>query len=516
MKRLIGVVGILAMAVAGVAAAAPGDLDKTFSRNGIAVDAAVDGYDDVVVDRRGRAIAVGSQPDGPDRDGYVVRYTPSGALDRTFSGDGRVRLDLPGVKSDGGFEALRLDSKGRIYAGGSAQGADSVFALARFTRTGALDTSFGGFDGDPAGIATTNVLPGSMDQINDMEIDSQGRIVAGGSVGDQPTAEFGVVRYLPSGDEDNAFDNNGVQTTNFGAQDFAFDVEIDPQGRIVLAGEGPGVTMGFARFLTTGADDTSLNGTGAAAVDVTETPGDDRAFGFEILPSGLWRVAVNTNLSPDQMVVVGLLPSAADDTSFGGGDGVAFFPPPASGVATSAFEITSDAQGRLLVGGYREEGPTRDSAVARLRASGAPDPSFGQNGLAVVPIVPDADSVRSLAVERRSGRIVIGSEASDEAGISRLEVGARCVGRVPTIVGTAGADRLTGTAGRDVIKAGGGRDVVRSLGGKDLICGEAGNDRLVGGRGRDTLIGAKGRDRLLGGAGRDILRGGPGKDRTRQ
>lgn len=92
----------------------------------------------------------------------------------------------------------------------------------------------------------------------------------------------------------------------------------------------------------------------------------------------------------------------------------------------------------------------------------------------------------------------------------------RCDGVVATVVGTAGADRLSGTAGRDVVAGLGGDDVVESLGGNDLVCGGPGADRLVGGPGDDRLLG--GADRRSAGPGGtylvgDTLLGGPGADR---
>ena len=72
-----------------------------------------------------------------------------------------------------------------------------------------------------------------------------------------------------------------------------------------------------------------------------------------------------------------------------------------------------------------------------------------------------------------------------------------------TIVGTAGADRLSGTPGNDVICA---------LGGNDRVVAGAGRDTVSGGSGRDSLFGQVGRDRILGGLGADRIRGGRGSD----
>jgi Ca2+-binding RTX toxin-like protein len=90
----------------------------------------------------------------------------------------------------------------------------------------------------------------------------------------------------------------------------------------------------------------------------------------------------------------------------------------------------------------------------------------------------------------------------------------------PTIVGTAGDDRLTGTPGRDVIDGRGGDDVLEGRGGNDVLCGGDGADKLSGGAGDDRLYGERDRprtqggrshegDRLDGGPGDDVLHGGP-------
>ena len=90
--------------------------------------------------------------------------------------------------------------------------------------------------------------------------------------------------------------------------------------------------------------------------------------------------------------------------------------------------------------------------------------------------------------------------------------GPLCDGRVPTITGTNGNDRLTGTNGPDVILGLGGNDVIRGLDGDDVICGGAGNDVLSGGDDDDRLFGEGGNDVLAGGEDDDTLNGGDGND----
>jgi sugar lactone lactonase YvrE len=90
-----------------------------------------------------------------------------------------------------------------------------------------------------------------------------------------------------------------------------------------------------------------------------------------------------------------------------------------------------------------------------------------------------------------------------------------CAGKIPTVIGTTGADTITGSpfadvistlGGKDTVKAGGGGDIVCGGPGKDKIYGQAGRDRLFGQAGKDTISGGKGKDRVLGGKGKDVLR----------
>lgn len=87
-----------------------------------------------------------------------------------------------------------------------------------------------------------------------------------------------------------------------------------------------------------------------------------------------------------------------------------------------------------------------------------------------------------------------------------------CEGRVATIVGTPGNDRLVGTSRADVIVGLGGADVIMGLGGPDIICGGFGADSVLGGDGDDLIVGGRGADELTGGDGADTIRGGDGRD----
>lgn len=87
-----------------------------------------------------------------------------------------------------------------------------------------------------------------------------------------------------------------------------------------------------------------------------------------------------------------------------------------------------------------------------------------------------------------------------------------CFGKLATIVGSPGRDRLVGTPAADVIWGGPGNDRIAGGGGNDRICGGPGNDRIADGEGADRVSGGKGDDVLAASSGDDVVRGGPGFD----
>jgi uncharacterized delta-60 repeat protein len=98
---------------------------------------------DVTTDASGNILVTG-QVNG---DFTTVRFTPAGVLDKTFGvkGVSTVAFDLGGSNSDKA-ESIAIQPDGKIVLGGEAQtGTDSpnVFAAARLTAAGTLDSTFG-------------------------------------------------------------------------------------------------------------------------------------------------------------------------------------------------------------------------------------------------------------------------------------------------------------------------------------------------------------------------------------
>lgn len=232
-----------------------GTLDSTFGAGG-KVTTAIGTDEDIIyglaIDQLGRIVVAGSTDDiGQPKDFALARYTASGALDSTFGNGGKVRTPI-GTDQDV-IHSLVLDASDRIVVGGYSGVATDAdygdFAVARYTSTGTLDSTFG-----IGGITVTKFTLG-MDQINSLAIDSLGRIVAAGSFGF--SAGSALARYNSNGFLDASFGSAGKVMTVIGPGSAFGGVAIDSAGRIISGGP-------LARYNPDGSLDTSF---GQAGVD---------------------------------------------------------------------------------------------------------------------------------------------------------------------------------------------------------------------------------------------------------
>jgi uncharacterized delta-60 repeat protein len=175
-----------------------GTIDTTFGVAGkVSTDFGVAGFDraqSAALQSDGRIVAAGFaiSQNGGVQNFAVARYTSSGVLDTTFSRDGITQIDF-GSCCQSAYKVL-LQSDGKIIAVGYAntESSDSDFLLARLSSRGALDASFG-----VAGKVRTSFgdLNGGA---NGAALQSDGKIVA---VGFQATfsnqfSNLALARYL--------------------------------------------------------------------------------------------------------------------------------------------------------------------------------------------------------------------------------------------------------------------------------------------------------------------------------
>lgn len=156
-------------------------------------------------------------------------------------------------------------------------------------------------------------------------------------------------------------------------------------------------------------------------------------------------------------------------------------------------------------------GTVRLDIFMRLRTSRCDAASAGRK-VGTVPVREEQVDGGVIMQRLMLGLMAVALIAGIPAGGIASTASNTCDGLTPTIVGTAGDDKLVGTTGDDVIAALQGNDVVIGQAGSDIVCGGNGEDTLLGGYGDDVLHGGNGDDSLLGGSDEDTLQGGKGVD----
>jgi uncharacterized delta-60 repeat protein len=160
---------------------------------------------------------------------------PNGGLDPAFSGDGKTTTDFPRDFDFG--QGVTLQPDGKIVVVGIAEVSpdNDHFAIARYEPNGAPDLTFSG-----DGKTTTNFAGGQASAL-DVVVQPDGRIVAAGEVGGGPTSRFALARYKPNGALDGTFSGDGKTTTDM---DDGFErvdgLALQPDGRLVAGGFDPG------------------------------------------------------------------------------------------------------------------------------------------------------------------------------------------------------------------------------------------------------------------------------------
>ncbi|MCJ7724071.1 MAG: hypothetical protein MUP03_08060, partial [Anaerolineales bacterium] len=231
-----------------------GTLDTTFHGDGMVNTGFGSGRGETATDLKiasgGKLVVAGYTCDSSfaNCNFAIARFNPNGSLDTTFSGDGKLTTDFVG---DDYCYSMGVQSNGKIVLAGKnvISSSDSRFALARYNTNGSLDTTFSG-----DGKAISNPNPGIPDVTYGLAIQSNGKLVVAGLTGNSGSQDFILARYNPNGSLDSTFSGNGWLTTNFGGDDYAADIAIQTNGRLVVvgrtnAGAGGDWNFALARYL---------------------------------------------------------------------------------------------------------------------------------------------------------------------------------------------------------------------------------------------------------------------------
>lgn len=243
-----------------------GALDTSFDSDGLIMTDA--GYiGDAAIQNDGKVLVAGGAADNFG----VQRFTTSGALDTSFDGDGKRQVDTTGQNQGDRPSSMLVNADGSMYLGGASYGPSTTndFAIIKLTSAGALDTSFG-----VNGIVRTNFNGVGTDGINQLITQSDGKLLAAGRGGNYYYGDFAIARYTSSGALDTSFGVGGQVQVNMSGgviDDGANAIAQQADGKLIVAGYSINAhgdkDFAIVRLTANGNVDTSFGTGGKVIID---------------------------------------------------------------------------------------------------------------------------------------------------------------------------------------------------------------------------------------------------------
>jgi uncharacterized delta-60 repeat protein len=387
--------------LSSVSLATPGDIDTTFGAGSGKVITPIgsesSGY--AVAVQPDRKLVVTGDCIGTNTHFCLSRYLPDGSLDAGFNGTGKVIVPLGVGQASARGIALQPDGK-IVSVGNCYNGINYDFCLTRHLSDGLLDDSFNG-----TGKVISEIGDGgSNDYAYSVVLQPDGKIVVAGECSNGSGWRFCVARYLPNGSFDASFNSNGRNATQIGGiSDGARSVALQSDGKIVVTGHCYNANYSdlcLARYLPNGLLDFSFNGVGTV---VTSFGGRSVGNSVAVQPNGKVIVAGSCDAAiGTDFCITRYLANGTLDVAFNGtGKVTAPF-----GTSENATSFALQPDGKIVVAGYCYRSSNFDFCLARYLADGSLDTSFNATGRVSTAFSAGHDYGYSLALQT-DGKIVV-------------------------------------------------------------------------------------------------------------
>jgi len=179
---------------------------------------------------------LGVQPDGKilvagEESGMgwtVLRYNANGRIDQSFGNKGMAVVSGLVTMESSGCLAVQVQSNGKIILGGTVYDPGAQrFVLVRLLANGQMDQGFGS-----QGIVQTPMITYGYSGVH-MGIVLQGKRIV---VGATNKGDFAVMSYTDRGLPYKKFGKRGFTAVDFGGEDILGAMALDSQGKIIVGG----------------------------------------------------------------------------------------------------------------------------------------------------------------------------------------------------------------------------------------------------------------------------------------
>lgn len=386
---------------------AAGALDPMFGSGGktaFTFSQMVNGISHVAVQDDGKFVVIGNDASGGPA--LLARFNADGSLDNSFGNNGTLVTTVS--VNYLGASAVSIAPDGKIVIGGyCSNGANNDFVVARFTSSGALDSTFG----DGTGKVMTPVGDGD-DYLSDLIVQEDGKILAAGRAASGSTGTLAaVVRYNADGSLDATFGNVGkVLIATRGTYSGIYSLLVQPDGKILAGGysdtDGSDCRMTVLRLTTEGTPDSTFGSDGVAITSAGSWW--EAAHKLVLQPDGKIVAVGELGVSSyEDIVTARFLGNGALDPTFGG-----------DGVVTTSFstmfgdgrDVIVQADGKILVTGDVDPGSNSDFVLIRYNPNGSLDASFNGTGKVRTDFNPVGnylhDYARAIVLQGNSALVV--------------------------------------------------------------------------------------------------------------
>lgn len=219
-----------------------GSLDTSFNNFGFVTVSGI-GFDSLLLQPDGKIVTVGQST--------IYRFNTDGTIDSSFNSIGRVSIGINSAAFYG--KSILLQDDGKIVVVGTVNtGSNNDFVVIRLNTDGTFDTTFD-FDGK----ATIAIGTGN-DEAFSAKIQSDGKIVVVGQTNNGTNYDFATIRLNSNGSIDTSFATNGIAILAFTLQDYGRSVDIQTDGKILVAGVANG-KLAVVRYFSNGTFDTTFD-----------------------------------------------------------------------------------------------------------------------------------------------------------------------------------------------------------------------------------------------------------------
>ncbi|MFM9055142.1 MAG: T9SS type A sorting domain-containing protein [Bacteroidota bacterium] len=396
-----------------VANAQAGALDVTFDSDGISTLNPGTLHDvvyaiDIQADQKTvfTGIARITSTTGFTSDLVIGRLKTDGSRDSTFANNGFYNFASTGGSVFGYDVKIQPDGKIVACGGYSVTAANTDFIVIRLNSDGSIDTSFGGGDG-------ISILPvgSSEDYAYDLELLPNGKILlAGESSVPGFTYKRGVVMcLLPDGTLDNSFGTGGFTTVQLGGntEDSFKCMSVLASGKIIVAGYSyinNNENVLMAGFNPNGTLDPAF-----ALNGIYSGTNMSQAFDMAVDGNAVYLSGRISNTGGFDLGICCFDTTGALTTSFGSnGTVLANYNPIDAGLG-----ITIQPDGKILCVGTSGQGGfgNRDMFITRYLPTGNIDPSFANNGYVIIPVTANFEEASCVALQA-DGKIMLAGFAA--------------------------------------------------------------------------------------------------------